>query len=111
MTRCFVQVNRKVTLNDHPGEPTDLAVLPDSRVPHVTRPGEVKPVAGQPFTFGDTVQFEVRVIDDQPVDCAKFSVTYVLGTTSTDTSRPPPTAAPARSGPSRRPVTTRRTTT
>lgn len=32
---------QKVTLNDHPGEPMDLAVLPDSRVLHVTRPGEV----------------------------------------------------------------------
>ncbi len=39
----------------------------------------VAPVAGQPFTFGDTVRFEVRVTDDQPVDCARVSVTYVLG--------------------------------
>ncbi|SCG77130.1 PQQ-dependent sugar dehydrogenase [Micromonospora inositola] len=39
----------------------------------------VKPVAGQPFKFGDTVQFEVRVTDDQPVDCSRVSVTYVLG--------------------------------
>ncbi|MFF4879323.1 PQQ-dependent sugar dehydrogenase [Micromonospora sp. NPDC000668] len=39
----------------------------------------VKPVAGQPFAFGDTVQFEVRVTDDQPVDCSRVSVTYILG--------------------------------
>ncbi|MDP4509699.1 PQQ-dependent sugar dehydrogenase [Nonomuraea turcica] len=32
---------QKVTLNDNPGEPMDLAVLPDSRVLHTTRPGEV----------------------------------------------------------------------
>ncbi|MET8358814.1 PQQ-dependent sugar dehydrogenase [Micromonospora sp. NPDC005171] len=38
-----------------------------------------KPVAGQPFAFGDTVQFEVRVTDDQPVDCSRVSVTYILG--------------------------------
>ena len=31
----------KVTLNDLPGEPMDLAVLPDGRVLHTTRPGEV----------------------------------------------------------------------
>jgi glucose/arabinose dehydrogenase len=31
----------KVTLNDEPGEPMDLAVLPDGRVLHVTRPGVV----------------------------------------------------------------------
>jgi cytochrome c len=28
----------------------------------------VKPVAGQTFHFGDTVQVEVKVTDDQPVD-------------------------------------------
>ncbi|MBF8190311.1 PQQ-dependent sugar dehydrogenase [Nonomuraea sp. K274] len=32
---------QKVTLNDHPGEPMDLAVLPDSRVLHTTRSGDV----------------------------------------------------------------------
>jgi cytochrome c len=31
----------KVTLNDEPGEPMDLAVLPDRRVLHTTRPGEL----------------------------------------------------------------------
>ncbi|MGN9778047.1 PQQ-dependent sugar dehydrogenase [Micromonospora sp. H33] len=39
----------------------------------------VRPVEGQAFRFGDTVQFEVRVTDDQPVDCARVSVTYILG--------------------------------
>ncbi|AUH44093.1 PQQ-dependent sugar dehydrogenase [Streptomyces sp. CMB-StM0423] len=31
----------KITLNDRPGEPLDLAVLPDKRVLHVTRAGKV----------------------------------------------------------------------
>ena len=31
----------KVTLNDTPGEPMDLAVLPDGRVLHTTRPGKL----------------------------------------------------------------------
>jgi len=31
----------KVTLNDTPGEPMDLAVLPDGRVLHSTRPGQL----------------------------------------------------------------------
>ena len=31
----------KVTLNDTPGEPMDLAVLPDGRVLHTTRPGDL----------------------------------------------------------------------
>ncbi|WP_247672878.1 PQQ-dependent sugar dehydrogenase [Micromonospora sp. C51] len=39
----------------------------------------VAPVEGQPFAFGDTIQYEVRVTDDQPVDCARVSVTYILG--------------------------------
>ncbi|MFI6077405.1 PQQ-dependent sugar dehydrogenase [Actinoplanes sp. NPDC051343] len=39
----------------------------------------VTPVSGQPFQFGDTVDYEVHVVDDQPVDCSKVSVTYVLG--------------------------------
>ncbi|XVU22362.1 PQQ-dependent sugar dehydrogenase [Actinoplanes sp. CA-054009] len=37
------------------------------------------PQAGQPFQFGDTVNFQVQVTDDQPVDCARVTVTYVLG--------------------------------
>jgi cytochrome c len=39
----------------------------------------VTPVEGQPFAFGDTVQFEVVVEDDQPVDCNRVQVTYILG--------------------------------
>jgi cytochrome c len=33
---------QKVTLNDRPGEPMDLAVLPDGRVLHTARTGEVR---------------------------------------------------------------------
>ena len=39
----------------------------------------VKPVAGQPFHFGDTVQVEVTVTDDQEVDCTKVQLSYILG--------------------------------
>ncbi|MGH3519954.1 MAG: PQQ-dependent sugar dehydrogenase [Haloechinothrix sp.] len=39
----------------------------------------VKPVDGQPFSFGDVVEFEVVVTDDQPVDCSRVTVTYILG--------------------------------
>jgi len=39
----------------------------------------VSPQPGQPFAFGDTVSFTVKVTDDQPVDCTKVTVTYVLG--------------------------------
>jgi cytochrome c len=39
----------------------------------------VTPTEGQPFEFGDTVAFQVEVVDDQPVDCAAVTVTFVLG--------------------------------
>jgi PKD repeat protein len=32
-----------------------------------------------PFNFGDTVTYEVTVTDDQPVDCSRVSVAYILG--------------------------------
>ena len=32
-----------------------------------------------PFNFGDTVTFTVQITDDQPVDCARVSVAYILG--------------------------------
>jgi glucose/arabinose dehydrogenase/PKD repeat protein len=39
----------------------------------------VTPQEGDTFSFGDAVQFEVRVTDDQPVDCSRVRVTYILG--------------------------------
>ncbi|MEU8147066.1 PQQ-dependent sugar dehydrogenase [Nonomuraea sp. NPDC048901] len=39
----------------------------------------IRPAEGQAFHFGDVVEFEVRVTDDQPVDCAKVTVDYILG--------------------------------
>jgi cytochrome c len=39
----------------------------------------VAPVEGQPFAFGQTVRFEVRVEDDQPVNCERVTVDYILG--------------------------------
>jgi glucose/arabinose dehydrogenase/PKD repeat protein len=39
------------------------------------------PVNGQPFSFGDTVPFQVSVTDpeDGTIDCARVKVTYLLG--------------------------------
>ncbi|MET0418292.1 MAG: PQQ-dependent sugar dehydrogenase, partial [Actinoplanes sp.] len=44
--------------------------------PHVTF---VTPNEDQPFSFGDTVTFEVTVTDDQPVDCSRVTVNFILG--------------------------------
>jgi cytochrome c len=37
------------------------------------------PSPAVPFQFGRTVHYRVTVTDDQPVDCARVSVAYVLG--------------------------------
>lgn len=39
----------------------------------------ITPVPGQAFQFGDTVSYEVKVTDDQPVDCSLVEVSYILG--------------------------------
>jgi cytochrome c len=49
----------KVTLNPRPGEPMDLAVLPDERVLHTTRPGELRMY--DPATGRSTVAAEFDV--------------------------------------------------
>jgi cytochrome c len=37
------------------------------------------PAPGQPFHFGDVVQFKVNVTDEAPVDCSRVQVNYILG--------------------------------
>jgi cytochrome c len=39
----------------------------------------VRPVAGQPFSFGDSVEFEVRVTDEAPIDCDRVQVHFIVG--------------------------------
>ncbi|GAA5145615.1 hypothetical protein GCM10023340_15240 [Nocardioides marinquilinus] len=39
----------------------------------------VTPTPEDTFEFGDVVQYEVKVTDDQPVDCNDVTVTYILG--------------------------------
>jgi glucose/arabinose dehydrogenase/PKD repeat protein len=38
-----------------------------------------EPDPGEPFAFGQAVTYTVTVTDDQPVDCARVSVAYILG--------------------------------
>jgi cytochrome c len=40
---------------------------------------DTEPDPGEPFQFGQAVTFNVTVTDDQPVDCSKVSVAYILG--------------------------------
>ncbi|MEU4237421.1 PQQ-dependent sugar dehydrogenase [Actinoplanes sp. NPDC026619] len=39
----------------------------------------VTPTEDQPFSFGDTVTYQVAVTDDAPIDCARVTVSYILG--------------------------------
>ncbi|MER7560506.1 PQQ-dependent sugar dehydrogenase [Nocardioides sp. NPDC126508] len=55
----------------------DVDVIVGNDVPVVTL--TTSPAPGEAFHFGDTVHFQVEVSDDQPVDCDRVSVTYVLG--------------------------------
>ncbi|UMG92384.1 PKD domain-containing protein [Nocardioides sp. TF02-7] len=54
----------------------DVDVVVGNERPQVTL---VQPTEDLSFTFGDTVTYEVEVTDDQPVDCNRVTVTYVLG--------------------------------
>ncbi|HEX9998919.1 MAG TPA: PQQ-dependent sugar dehydrogenase, partial [Actinoplanes sp.] len=66
----------KVTDSTGRSATAELPLLIGPRAPVVSF---VTPVEGQPFEFGQTVQFEVQVVDDEPVDCSRVTVTYILG--------------------------------
>ena len=40
---------------------------------------DTEPDPGEPFHFGQAVTFNVTVTDDQPVDCSRVTVAYILG--------------------------------
>jgi len=39
----------------------------------------VAPVEGQPFQFGQQVAYEISVLDDEPIDCSRVVMRYILG--------------------------------
>ena len=67
----------KVTDNTDRSVSAEALVLVGNQPPVVKL--TTKPGPGEPFTFGQTVTYEVTVTDDTPVDCSKVSVSYVLG--------------------------------
>jgi hypothetical protein len=56
---------------------SEVPLVAVNRRPTITL--NTTPAPGDPFQIGDTVAFRVAVIDDDPVDCGKVHVTYVLG--------------------------------
>jgi cytochrome c len=55
-------------------EIANFVVGPRAPAVELTQPAE-----GQPFEFGDTVAFQVNVLDNEPVDCSRVVVNYILG--------------------------------
>ena len=73
------QLPRHLTVTDSGGTrgaSADVDIVVGNQAPVVEF---VTPADGQAFAFGDTVTYEVTVTDDQPVDCSRVTVTYVLG--------------------------------
>ncbi|MPZ95901.1 MAG: carbohydrate-binding protein [Propionibacteriales bacterium] len=55
----------KVTLNDEPGEPMGLTVLPDGRVLHTTRPGQVRMHDPETQTNSVIAEFDLYTHDEE----------------------------------------------
>jgi len=55
------------------------AELPFVVGPIAPRVTIVAPVAGQPFQFGQQVSYEISVLDDEPIDCSRVVMNYILG--------------------------------
>ncbi|CAM5248838.1 hypothetical protein SGRIM128S_08886 [Streptomyces griseomycini] len=104
---------QKVTLNDRPGEPMALAVLPDSRVLHTARTGEVRihdPESGVNFLAADMKKSPAGLYqhDEEGVqgiavdpDFAKNHWVYLYYSPRLDTPMDDP-ATPGVQGPRRR---------
>jgi cytochrome c len=66
----------KVTDRTGRSAPASIEIVVGNQVPQVRF---VQPTPDTPFQFGDTVEYEVEVTDDQPVDCSRVTVFYLLG--------------------------------
>jgi cytochrome c len=66
----------KVTDRTGRSAPASVEIVVGNQIPVVTF---VQPTPDTPFQFGDTVEYEVQIEDDQPVDCSRVTVHYLLG--------------------------------
>ncbi|MCF6377943.1 PQQ-dependent sugar dehydrogenase [Nocardioides KLBMP 9356] len=66
----------RVTDEDGRSVSADVDITVGNQAPEIEF---VTPVDDQEFRFGDTVSYELKVTDDDPVDCSRVTVTYVLG--------------------------------
>jgi cytochrome c len=56
--------------------PASIEIVLGNRVPVVTF---VRPTPDTPVQWGDTVEYEVEIEDDQEIDCSRVRVFYLLG--------------------------------
>jgi cytochrome c len=68
-----------LTVTDRSGRKASASVpiIVGNKTPVVTL--TTSPAPGEPFAFGQQVTYTVEVTDDEPVDCNKVRVTYILG--------------------------------
>jgi cytochrome c len=68
----------KVTDRTGRSASASVPIVVGNKAPVVTLTTDPAP-EGAPFHWGDTVTWQVTVEDDQPVDCSKVSVSFILG--------------------------------
>ncbi|MER6976625.1 PQQ-dependent sugar dehydrogenase [Streptomyces carpinensis] len=69
----------KVTDSTGRSASASVPVVVGNRAPVVSLTTDPAPHGGTAFHWGDTVTWTVNVTDDQPVDCSKVSVSFILG--------------------------------
>ena len=75
-TRGIWDATLRVTDSTGRRASTSVQIIVGNQAPEV---GLEVESTSPPFNFGDAVRFTVEVTDDQPVDCARVSVAYILG--------------------------------
>jgi PKD repeat protein len=69
----------KVTDRTGRSASASVPVVVGNKAPVVSLTTDPAPHGGTEFHWGDTVTWEVTVDDDQPVDCSKVTVSFILG--------------------------------
>ncbi|MEU0847637.1 PQQ-dependent sugar dehydrogenase [Streptomyces flaveolus] len=69
----------KVTDSTGRSAAASVPVVVGNKAPVVSLTTDPAPHGGTAFHWGDTVTWKVTVTDDQPVDCSKVSVSFILG--------------------------------
>ncbi|MFK4693374.1 PQQ-dependent sugar dehydrogenase [Streptomyces pristinaespiralis] len=69
----------KVTDSTGRSAAASVPVVVGNKAPVVSLTTDPAPHGGTAFHWGDTVTWKVTVTDDQPVDCSKVTVSFILG--------------------------------